>query len=70
MKSWHKCAVFSAAIVLLAMSAQLSVAAPLPRLHISENHRFFVKADGSPFLYLADTAWGCSISHGKTPTFI
>jgi len=58
MKSLHKSAVFSAAIVLMALSALPSVAAPLPRLSISGNHRFFVKPDGSPFLYLADTAWG------------
>ena len=58
MKSLPKSAVFSAAIVLLALSAQSSLAAPLPRLSISGNHRFFVKPDGSPFLYLADTAWG------------
>ena len=52
MKSLH------AAIVLVALSAQSSLAAPLPRLRISENHRFLVKPDGSPFIYLADTAWG------------
>ena len=26
-------------------------------LKISDNHRFIVKADGSPFFYLGDTAW-------------
>ncbi len=29
----------------------------LPQLRISDNGRYLVKADGSPFLYLADTAW-------------
>jgi len=29
----------------------------LPRLKVSENHRFLVQADGNPFFYLADTAW-------------
>lgn len=29
----------------------------MPRLKVSENHRFLVKEDGSPFFYLADTAW-------------
>jgi len=30
----------------------------LPRLRVSDNARFFVQQDGSPFLYLGDTAWG------------
>ncbi len=30
---------------------------PLPRLKVSENHRFLVQEDGKPFFYLADTAW-------------
>jgi hypothetical protein len=29
----------------------------LPKLKVSENHRFLVQADGKPFFYLADTAW-------------
>jgi hypothetical protein len=28
-----------------------------PRLRVSENRRFLVREDGSPFFYLADTAW-------------
>ena len=28
-----------------------------PDLRVSDNHRFLVKADGSPFFYLGDTAW-------------
>ncbi len=31
--------------------------AALPQLRVSNNGRYFVKKDGSPFLYLADTAW-------------
>ena len=31
--------------------------AALPRLKISENKRFLVKEDGSPFFFLGDTAW-------------
>ncbi len=31
--------------------------APLPRLKVSENGRFLIKEDGSPFFYLGDTAW-------------
>jgi len=45
-------------IALLLLSACLGQAAPLPRLRVSENGRFLVKQDGSPFFYLADTAWG------------
>ncbi|MEL7530843.1 MAG: glycoside hydrolase family 140 protein [Bacteroidota bacterium] len=29
----------------------------LPRLSVSENSRFLVQEDGTPFFYLADTAW-------------
>ena len=29
----------------------------LPRLKISDNRHFIVKADGEPFFYLGDTAW-------------
>lgn len=29
----------------------------LPRLKVSDNRRFLVKEDGSPFFYLGDTAW-------------
>ncbi len=29
----------------------------LPQLHISDNHRYFVTAEGRPFFWLADTAW-------------
>ncbi len=30
---------------------------PLPRLRVSDNHRFLVTRDGRPFFYLGDTAW-------------
>jgi hypothetical protein len=29
----------------------------LPRLRVSDNRRFLVREDGSPFFYLGDTAW-------------
>ncbi|MCB0837186.1 MAG: glycoside hydrolase family 140 protein [Bacteroidetes bacterium] len=29
----------------------------LPRLKVSDNHRFLVTEDGKPFFYLGDTAW-------------
>ena len=32
-------------------------AAELPRLRVSENQRFLVTANGTPFFYLGDTAW-------------
>ena len=43
------------ALALLATTAAPSVAAP--RLKVSENRRFLVKEDGTPFFYLGDTAW-------------
>src|ERR671939_38177 len=36
--------------------ASLTIVAS-PRLRVSENRRFIVKEDGSPFFYLGDTAW-------------
>jgi hypothetical protein len=41
-------------VVLLLTSTPLLAA---PRLTLSDNRRFLVKDDGSPFFYLADTAW-------------
>jgi hypothetical protein len=32
-------------------------AQPLPALRVSDNRRFLVKADGTPFFWLGDTAW-------------
>ena len=32
-------------------------AATLPQLRVSDTGRYLVKEDGSPFLYLGDTAW-------------
>ena len=31
---------------------------PLPAIRVSDNGRYFVKADGTPFFWQADTAWG------------
>jgi len=43
----------------LLVAAGLSFAqGQLPRLRVSDNGRYLVKQDGSPFFYLADTAWG------------
>ncbi len=46
-------------MILLAVAAAAAGAfgQSLQRLKISENRRFIVKADGSPFFYLGDTAW-------------
>jgi len=46
-----------ALLVLGMVAAQISTAAPLPALRVSENHRFLVTADGQPFFWLGDTAW-------------
>lgn len=46
-------------VVLLAMNGATPLqAAGLPRLRVSDNHRFLVAEDGTPFFYLSDTAWG------------
>src|SRR5438874_1468575 len=42
---------------ILAASVALPLLAAPPRLKVSDNHRFLVKDDGSPFFYLGDTAW-------------
>jgi hypothetical protein len=34
-----------------------ALVAPLPRLRVSANARFLEKEDGTPFFYMADTAW-------------
>ena len=40
---------------------------PLSRLSISENKRYFIKEDGTPFLWLADTV-SVSYTHLTLPT--
>jgi len=45
---------FSSVILL---AGCLQAAEPLDRLHVSENGRHLVHADGRPFFYLGDTAW-------------
>src|SRR5438093_1563944 len=39
------------------VSSLSDAAERLPRLKVSENKRFLVREDGSPFFYLGDTAW-------------
>lgn len=43
--------------VLPLMTSAAEVVSVLPRLRVSDNRRFLVKADGSPFFWLGDTAW-------------
>ena len=43
--------------IVLALGCLTAVAAPLPRLKVSDNHRFLVTADGQPFFWLGDTTW-------------
>jgi hypothetical protein len=49
-------AILLGAMVLCAAGAGLSAPALQP-IKVSENGRFFVKADGTPFFWLGDTAW-------------
>ena len=44
-------------IFVLCLGFQASCLGALPGIRVSENHRFLVKADGTPFFYLGDTAW-------------
>lgn len=46
-----------AAALLAAASAAGAAASRAPRLKVSENRRFLVREDGTPFFYLGDTAW-------------
>jgi hypothetical protein len=48
---------FLTAIVIAVIAAGVQMADAAPRLKVSENKRFLVKEDGSPFFYLGDTAW-------------
>ncbi len=41
----------------LGLGPPLAAAPALPRLKVSDNHRFLVTADGRPFFWLGDTAW-------------
>ncbi len=47
----------AAAVTSLSAAEPAGRPAALPQLKVSANHRFLVKADGSPFFYLGDTAW-------------
>jgi len=49
----------SPALVLVALfaAAPQPSASRLPRLKVSDNHRFLVAEDGRPFFWLGDTAW-------------
>jgi hypothetical protein len=47
-----------AVILAFALFNRSPMAQPkLQRLKVSDNHRFLINADGSPFFYLGDTAW-------------
>ncbi|HYP07843.1 MAG TPA: glycoside hydrolase family 140 protein [Bryobacteraceae bacterium] len=39
------------------LAATFIIAAPLPKLKVSDNQRFLVTTSGTPFFYLADTGW-------------
>src|SRR5215475_4453396 len=51
----------TAALILL-LAASAHAADPLPAIKVSENGRYFVKPDGAPFFWQADTAW-CIFNH-------
>src|SRR5918999_4864053 len=47
--------VFSVSLVWLSATARAGEAPS--RLQVSDNKRFLIRSDGSPFFYLGDTAW-------------
>lgn len=52
-------------LALVSTGFGLSAAEPLQAINVSANGRYFVKADGTPFTWQADTAW--SIFNHATP---
>ena len=52
-----RCSVVACLVVPFCAAIGAAQAAKLPRLKVSENGRFLVRADGSPFFWLGDTAW-------------
>ena len=48
---------FASLAALLAMTTFLHAAEKPQLLKVSENHRYLVKEDGTPFFYMGDTAW-------------
>ena len=48
----------AAACGLVLTAAGLPAAEPLPPVRVSEDGHYFVNADGTPFFWQADTAWG------------
>jgi hypothetical protein len=45
-------------VLTITLAARMIVAAePLPRLKVSDNHRFLVTETGAPFFWLGDTTW-------------
>ena len=47
-------------IIFMLMFACVAVVAPIrgETFRVSDNHRYIVREDGTPFFYLGDTAWG------------
>jgi hypothetical protein len=44
-------------VLLLFLLSHSAATAAMPRLRVSENHRYLVADTGQPFFYLGDTAW-------------
>ena len=43
--------------LIITTGSSAAFAAPLPKLKVSDNHRFLVTETGQPFFWLGDTAW-------------
>jgi hypothetical protein len=61
---FHQSRLFPIAPVIAILLTAACAGGETPRLKVSENKRFLVKDDGSPFFYLGDTAW--SLFHRLT----
>jgi hypothetical protein len=48
---------WSLASMVILFASVASAAEPLPTIKVSDNSHYFVKADGTPFFWLGDTAW-------------
>lgn len=53
----HRKPILIASALLTALLWQPLPVLALPRLKVSDNHRFLVREDNAPFFYLGDTAW-------------
>jgi len=47
----------AATILAVTLNVAIAYAADLPKVQVSDNHRFLVKKDGTPLVWIGDTLW-------------